>query len=192
MRLRRSIPLFLAVGFLGCGGDFPTAPDADATGQIAASVGGGAVIATAGGGGSWALGGFDLDGDGVEDPIEQVLGFNAKKFADGSVQGHINYHQRVLGLFFRFSARITCMEIYDGNRVKFGGVITGTNDPTLPPGNFIWIHSIDNGEGAGAEPDLTTGAGFGDEAANQAFCDSPAPPNPVVLSELDGNIQVKG
>ncbi|MGH7542004.1 MAG: hypothetical protein ACRELC_13500, partial [Gemmatimonadota bacterium] len=190
MRLRRSTPLFPVLGFLlpvvglpGCGGETPAAPDADVTGAPAASVGG--VVASAGGGGNWALGGFDLDGDGVEDPIHQVLGFNAKKFADGSVQGHINYHQRVLGLFFRFSARITCMEIYEGNRVKFGGVITGTNDPTLPPGNFLWIHSIDNGEGEGAPPDLTTGAGFGDEAANEAFCSSPAPPTGT-LSEIDG------
>jgi hypothetical protein len=36
--------------------------------------------------------------------------------------------------------------------------------------------SIDNGEGANAPPDQSSLVGFGDEAANEAFCNSPRLP----------------
>ncbi len=81
------------------------------------------------------------------------------------------------------------MEIYDGNRVKYGGVVEVSNDPDIVPGElFIWFQGIDNGEGV--EPDLSTIAGAGDDAANEAFCASPAPPRFVF--PVQGNIQVSG
>lgn len=122
--------------------------------------------------------------------IPQVLGFQATKFADGDVKGHINYHQIFEGERFRFNATVTCMNVYDGNRVKYGGEVIVSNDPTVPPGTFMWFQSIDNGEGSGAPPDLSTGSGFGTEAENEAFCNSSAPPNPIFLAEVDGNIRV--
>lgn len=119
--------------------------------------------------------------------IENVLAFNAKKHADGSVSGRIEYHQSFLGFDIRLNARMTCMEIYDGNRVKYGGVVEVSNDPDIVPGElFIWFQGIDNGEGG--EPDLSTIAGAGDDAANEAFCASPAPPRFVF--PVSGNIQV--
>lgn len=122
--------------------------------------------------------------------IPQVLGFEATKFANGEVRGHINYHQIFEGERLRFNATVTCMNVYDGNRVKYGGEILLSTDPTVPVGTFIWFHSIDNGEGAGAPPDLSTGSAFGTEAETEAFCNSPALPNPIFLAEVDGNIRV--
>jgi hypothetical protein len=123
--------------------------------------------------------------------IPQVLGFNARRQADGSASGHINYRQTFEGETFHFVATVTCTAVYDGNRVKCGGVLTRSTDPTVPVGDFMWFQSIDNGEGEGAAPDLSTGSGFGTEAENQAFCDSPAPPDPIFLAEVIGNIQVR-
>jgi hypothetical protein len=138
-------------------------------------------------------------------PVENRLTFTANRHADGSLSGRYNYEQGVLGERFIFRGSVTCFEIYDtpvlqdwedipamtGNRAKWGGLIEFSNDPTLPAGGFIWFQSIDNGEGAGP-PDLSTISGFGDEAANEAFCamaDVPRSqfgPHPVI-----GNIQVR-
>lgn len=144
----------------------------------------GAVVASASGGADWVLEVFGF-------VIPQTLGFSAQKFADGTVRGHINYHQTFEGETFRFNATVTCMNIYDGNRVKYGGEVTVSNDPTVPPGTFIWFQGIDNGEGTASPADQSTGSGFGTEAENEAFCANPAAPNPLFLSEVNGNIQVR-
>ena len=78
----------------------------------------------------------------------QPLAFTARKDADGNVTGHFTYHQVVEGESFNFGVDVTCMNIYDGNRAKIGGVIRTSNDPTLPPGMFAWFQVFDNGEGA--------------------------------------------
>lgn len=143
----------------------------------------GAIVEQASGGANWTLEVFGF-------VIPQVLGFQARKYADGSVRGHINYHQIFEGERFRFVATVTCLEIYDGNRAKYGGEVVQSNDPTVPVGTFMWFQSIDNGEGASSPPDETTGSGFGTEAENEAFCANPAPPNPLFVAPVNGNIQV--
>jgi hypothetical protein len=151
------------------------------------------VVAAASGGVKYTLGGLDLDGDGVEDPINQRLTFTAQKDADGVVKGTILYEQEVFGERFRFKSDVSCINVYDGNRVKFGGPITQSNDPTVPVGLFMWFHSLDHGQGAAAAPDQTTGLGLGDNAANEAFCNSAALPNPRFLSDVTaGNLMVSG
>lgn len=145
--------------------------------------GNGAVVASASGGADWVLEVFGFT-------IPQTLGFSARKYADGTVRGHINYHQTFEGETFKFNATVTCMNVYDGNRVKYGGEVIVSNDPTVPPGTFMWFQGIDNGEGADAQPDQSTGSGFGTAVENQAFCDDSAEPNPLFLAGVNGNIQV--
>jgi hypothetical protein len=82
------------------------------------------------------------------------------------------------------------MNVYDGNRAKIGGVITVSNDPTLPPGGFAWFQVFDNGEGANAPPDRSSLIGFGNEAANEAFCNSPNLPR-FGPWDVEGNVQVR-
>ena len=65
---------------------------------------------------------------------------------------------------------VTCLVVYDGNRAKIGGEIKTSNDPTLPAGGFAWFRCSTPGEGANALPDRSSLIGFGDEAANEAFC----------------------
>ena len=120
----------------------------------------------------------------------QPLSFNAHKYVDGSVSGEFEYHQIVLGQSFNFHVDVTCMNVYDGNRAKIGGVIRNSNDPTLPPGMFAWFQVFDNGEGASAPPDRSSLIGFGDEAANEAFCNSPNLPR-FGPWDVEGNVQVR-
>ena len=82
------------------------------------------------------------------------------------------------------------MNVYDGNRAKIGGVIRNSNDPTLPPGAFVWFQIFDSGEGAGASPDQSSLIGFGSEAANEAFCNSPNLPR-FGPWDVQGNVQVQ-
>ncbi len=120
----------------------------------------------------------------------QPLAFNARKDADGEVTGHFTYHQIVEGESFNFSVDVTCMNIYDGNRAKIGGVIRHSSDPTLPPGTFAWFQAFDNGQGANAPPDRSSLIGFGNEAANEAFCNSQNLPR-FGPWDVQGNVQVR-
>jgi hypothetical protein len=144
------------------------------------------LVASASGGVHWTI---PPDVFGVE-VGNQPLAFNAKKYADGTVSGQFEYHQVALGESFNFHVDVTCMNVYDGNRAKIGGVITVSNDPTLPPGGFAWFQVFDNGEGVSAPPDRSSLIGFGNEAANEAFCSSPNLPR-FGPWDVQGNVQVR-
>jgi hypothetical protein len=49
---------------------------------------------------------------------------------------------------------------------------------------------LDNGEGANAPPDQSSLVGFGNEAANEAFCNSPNLPR-FGPWNVEGNVQVR-
>jgi hypothetical protein len=78
------------------------------------------------------------------------------------------------------------------NRAKWGGRIDISNDPSLL-GRYAWFNSIDNGEGANGWSDISSLVGLGNEAANEAFCNSTNPPNPRFGPFIigGGNIQVR-
>jgi hypothetical protein len=153
----------------------------------AATGSGGAVVASANGGVHWMIPLPNPFGGEVEN---QPLAFNARKHADGSVTGQFEYHQIFQGETFRFHVDVTCMNVYDGNRAKIGGVIKQSNDPTLPAGMYAWFQVFDNGEGANAPPDQSSLIGFGDEAANEDFCNSPRLPR-FGPWDVQGNVQVR-
>lgn len=136
--------------------------------------------------------------------------FTARKSENGDVEGRFTYEQEFLGSVVLVKGRVTCFEIYDTpvldrtpdvppmtrNRAKWGGMIEQSSfpdDPVVGIGRFAWFQSIDNGEGAGEPSDVSTLAGFGDEAANEAFCSNEAVPNPNFGPHpLDGgNIDVR-
>jgi hypothetical protein len=145
------------------------------------------LVASASGGMHWTI---DLPNPFGVVVGNQPLTFNAKRYADGTVSGQFEYHQVALGESFNFHVDVTCLNVYDGNRAKIGGVITVSNDPTLPPGVFAWFQVFDNGEGANAPPDRSGLVGFGNEAANEAFCNSPAGPR-FGPWDVEGNVQVR-
>jgi hypothetical protein len=118
------------------------------------------------------------------------LKFNARKRADGSADGKIHYIQTFQGETFEFKIDVTCLEFYDGNRAKLGGVITESNDATVPAGRYGWFQVFDNGKGKDDPPDRSSLVGFGDEAANEAFCNSPNLPR-FGPWDVEGDIKVK-
>ena len=145
-------------------------------------------VASAGGGAHWTI---PLPNAFGVEVVNRALAFNARRYADGSVTGHFEYHQVVEGDAFTFNVDVTCFRAYDGNRAKVGGVVRVSNDPTVPEGTFAWFQVFDNGEGAGAEPDRSSLIGFGNEAANEAFCNSPNLPR-FGPWDVQGNVQVRG
>ena len=144
-------------------------------------------VASLTGGGSWDL----IFGEFV---VGNVLAVNAKRLANGEVQGQIEYQQTFQGEVFRFHGPVTCISAYDdGTRAKFGGPITRSNDPTIPVGVFMWFTVTDNGDGASGELDKATIFGIGDEQANEDFCASPAPPPALFFTEVtSGDFSVDG
>ena len=153
---------------------------------VAAANGSGAAVLSANGSAHWTI--------PLPNPFDVVvwnrtLSFNARKHEDGSVSGRFEYHQVVEGEAFVFNVDVTCFNVYDGNRAKIGGVIEVSNDPTLPAGVFAWFQVFDNGEGAAAPHDRSSLIGFGDEAANEAFCSSPNLPR-FGPWDVQGNVQV--
>ena len=144
---------------------------------------------------------------GTQTDIYNRLTFNAKLDADGTVSGWYNYEQAADGQTYKFAGPVTCMRIYDTpvlprtpeipaltqNRVKWGGRIDSSNDPTLPVGSFIWFQSMDNGEGAQGWSDSSSLPAFGDEATNIRFCNSNRVPGSATGPHRlgGGNIQVR-
>jgi hypothetical protein len=136
--------------------------------------------------------------------VDNVLDFKATKSKKGKVRGRFHYEQTVEGETFIFDVNVTCMVIYDGNRAKIGGVITRSNDATQPAGRFAWFQVFDLGrnrgggdddddddDGGGRGPaDRSSLIGFGDEAANEAFCNSPNLPR-FGPWDVDGDIRVR-
>jgi hypothetical protein len=180
-----------------CGDEVPTRPDVEdglTTSEAGLDVLPPNVAAFARGGGTWDLNLGDLDGDGADDPINNVLGISAVRYEDGTVEGQMEYKQRVFGLSFDFHGPVTCIGVYDdGTRAKFGGPITRSNDPDIPVGVFMWFTVVDNGQGAGSPPDRSSILGIGNEQANEDFCASDAPPNPTFSADLtSGNIDIDG
>ena len=82
------------------------------------------------------------------------------------------------------------MNVYGGNRAKIGGIVTQSSDPTIAVGSYGWFQAFDNGEGANSPPDQSSLIGFGDEAANEAFCNSPNLPR-FGPWDVQGNVQVR-
>jgi hypothetical protein len=161
---------------------------ATATALIApAAVGANAVPASANGAAHWTI---PLPNPFGVEVQNRTLAFNARKYADGSVTGRFEYHQVVEGEAFTFNVDVTCLNVYDGNRAKIGGVIEVSNDPTLPAGTFAWFQVIDNGEGTNTPPDRSSLIGFGNEAANEAFCNNPALPR-FGPWDVQGDVQVR-
>lgn len=122
--------------------------------------------------------------------IGNRFALNARRYADGTVDGVFEYKQSIGGETGRIHVSVTCMQIYDGNRAKVGGLVEISTFENRPAGTYAWFSVRDNGEGEGAAADWSTLIGFGNEAANEAFCNSSALPRfgPWAIA---GNVQVE-
>jgi hypothetical protein len=151
---------------------------------VAAAQSDSSVVESASGGIHWTI---PLPNAFGVEVVSQPLAFNARKYANGSVAGEFEYRQ-LAGGTFRFHVEVTCMNVY-GDRAKLGGIVTESSDPTIDVGAYGWFQVFDNGEGPNAPPDQSSLVGFGDEAANEAFCNSPNLPR-FGPWDVQGNVQV--
>ncbi|MFC2094015.1 hypothetical protein ACFLSH_00160 [Bacteroidota bacterium] len=156
--------------------------------------------------GSLSKGGKVIDnvtgsGNFVSNGNLRVFTFNARSFADGSVDGHFNLNRTNSGV--HISGSITCFNI-NGNEAYFGGIIENSNssNPNFGPGASSWFAVMDNGQGNNSDPDqislsLNSNDPFYDQTFLEQFCADPstvAPlDNPISYGWNDvesGNIKI--
>jgi hypothetical protein len=118
---------------------------------------------------------------GTMQPIHAHFRFDARKASDGTVSGSYAVEEYVDGTTYHYRGTFTCFGDYDfngltGNRAKVGGILTDSDDPTSPVGSYLWWQAIDDHHTRPHIADQTTLVGGGDNAANEAFCASSAPP----------------
>ncbi len=206
MNVKRSI-LAAGAAVVLCGGTMMLRADmvsepAEQTPEVSGET------SSAGGHAANATGGYHFTIPGgifTVGPILNRVTFNAKRDSDGTVNGWFMYEQEADGEATRLGGPVTCFKVYDTpvlpgfpdipaqlqNRAKWGGRIENTNDPSLL-GVFAWFNSIDNGEGANGWSDISSLVAVGSETANEAFCNSPNPPNPRFTFPIGGgNVQVQ-
>ena len=181
---RSSVLLALGATLAGCGGGEGPTLGPEAAGRSALAAGG--VAARITGSGSHiriGAGGEELT----------TFAFSALRRADGGTSGQWQYHFRAAG--FSMHGDVSCLTIAD-NEGWVGGTITKVLSPDPIDQELVgvemWWRSRDNGEGAGAPPDSTTGLGFafpGSTITAESWCrDQPAA---LVLREVAaGNIRI--
>jgi hypothetical protein len=119
--------------------------------------------------------------------------FVVAKDTQGNVRGAYRFSESADGVTTHYSGALTCVQVYDfngltGNRAKIGGRVDSSDDPGIPVGTFIWWQAIDNRLLHRA--DQSTLTGFGNEAANNAFCASSNPPRFGPFDVIRGDITV--
>ena len=130
---------------------------------------------------------------GTTTDIVAWFSFVAVREGGGAVRGLYRVTESADGSTFHYAGHLTCAGVYDfngltANRAKVGGRIDATDDASIAVGSFIWWQAIDNQPLH--RPDQSTLAGFGDEAANTAFCGSANPPRFGPFDVVRGNILV--
>ena len=134
---------------------------------------------SANGQGTVLLENLPFDGEGF-----RHFSFHARENNDGSVVG--NGVLSWIGGVEHSTFDIDCLVI-DGNVATMSGVITRDSDPDFV-GRLCGFKVVDNGEGAGADPDEVSILFIGDDPAIYTCVN----PLPVPLYPIEGgNIQVK-
>ena len=158
------------------------------------ALGAGPVVASATGGGGYLIG-----------DLQVSFSFNAIGRADGSATGRFFHSVELGGQLIEFTGRVTCVTMdAENGRAWIGGVVTANNSehPAFVTeihevGDDIWFRVLDNGEGAGAEPDRSTFVGFegaADIITSAEYCAvQPWPAGDARTNPLNfGNLQVHG
>jgi hypothetical protein len=124
------------------------------------------------------------------DGTSRIFTLEAAKYVDGRVTGTYSLEMAGPESPVRVRGNITCL-VVDGSSAYIGGDVSRFDDnpfPTVPGGMAVEI--IDNGEGAGADPDLLSPAFFTETQQEILdYCAAPGP-GPVFATE-QGNFQVR-
>ena len=122
-----------------------------------------------------------------------LFSFDSERKADGITTGSYFYNFQAAG--FSVEGPVTCISTA-GNQAWIGGTVARIDSPDPADQELVgvdmWWRSIDNGQGANAVPDLTTGLGFefpGSTITAESWClDQPAV---LVLREIDQGSDLK-
>jgi hypothetical protein len=179
---------------MGCGAEQGVAPVAAVTSELSqfrAELGAGSKRPVIAAGSDMVVVPASVFGT-TTDIVARFL-FIAVREQSGEVRGLYRISEALEGSTFHYSGHLTCIGFYDfngltGNRAKVGGRIDATDDSSVSVGSFIWWQAIDNR--AIHRADQSTLAGFGDEMANDAFCESSTPPRFGPFDVVRGNIAV--
>ena len=122
-----------------------------------------------------------------------LFSFDSERKADGTTTGSYFYNFQAAG--FSVEGPVTCISVA-GNQAWIGGTVARieSSDSTFQElvGVDMWWRSIDNGNGANAGPDSTTGLGFafpGSTITAESWCrDQPAV---LILREIDAGSDLK-
>ena len=149
----------------------------------AASGEGNRVVGSAGG--DWSMSGQAAGSTFEIGPFT----FDVRVYADGSAAGHFDYTQvRDGGEPLVVRGTLDCATI-SGNQAWVGGVIEESSRASLV-GLDMWFQVQDNGEGAGAPPDMSSTIGAGGPGTGEQYCaDAPVVLFPFFLEA--GNLQVR-
>ena len=155
---------------------------------------GGGVVASATGGGDYALLGN----------LPASFSFNAIAHSDGTAKGRFAHSVVFQGQLIEFRGSVTCVTVDPENdRAWIGGVVTANNsehpaflEERHQIGGEIWFRVVDYGEGTNALPDRSTFVGFEGDAGfdtSQEYCDAqPWPEGDARTWPLtQGNLQVR-
>lgn len=122
-----------------------------------------------------------------------TFSFSAIGHRNGEASGQYQYNFQANG--FAIHGPVTCLSRV-GNQVWVGGIVDRvvTDNPAFEvlQGLEMWWRSIDNGEGADAAPDVTTGVGFrfpGSTITAASWCAN-KPLSLIARPVEHGNIQV--
>lgn len=182
MNLRRSLMLPAVALLAACGGETPTEPASlgstlDPDGAVVA---GGDRGVTA-----RAVGAAHREAEGK--PV--ILNFSAMKRANGTVSGSY-YYQSVFN-HVSIHVDVTCMTVAEGNKAWIAGIITDSSIDALV-GTVSYFYTFDNGEGAGAQPDIVSLVRANDVAGeDEVFCRD-LPTGLPAREVVNGNVNVKG
>lgn len=119
---------------------------------------------------------------------QRVLTFHAQDGGNGAASGSYRVNLTAPGLFFEVD--VTCVSLV-ANTAWVAGQISATNAPFIQVGSVSYFYAIDNGEGAGAAPDIVSTARINDVAGEDTrFCTE----RPLLLPSFpieQGNVQVR-
>ena len=137
-----------------------------------------------------ASGGYGFTGNAAGSFFDvQPFTWNVQIHGDGSVHGRFNYTQVRDGNPLWAKGSLTCAVIQDGH-VWAGGTIEESSRASLV-GLDMWFQAHDYGEGADAQPDMSSTLGAGGPGTGQLYCDNhPAVLFPFLVEQ--GNVQVRG
>ena len=181
MRKSYFLALLCAVVWIGCAEAPPTSSLADE-----------ATLSASKGNGQQSVTGH------VEVPVIGIIekySFSAIRHADGSVSGQWQVKDKFgPGANFTVHGSVTCFSIAPDGKTVFLGGLVAQNKFGIPAGAEANWTIVDNGQGGGSPPDLSTDLTFGFPPGSGAAANHCAtgggftniPPTPIVR----GNIQV--